>query len=264
MKLFLDSYYFYSWIRLLMKGVKERVRDKGRVESILFFDNLQVRVLSLEVFQSKVTHILQHKIIKELYTRIVIKGRKIKKINLRDLLNKGVNDEQIPLIEYLLLADDNGKVSENDIKGGVEIKVDDRVRKRIISLAKFSYPSISPSKYREYLIARVERVLGIRIEREFSPTTLIKGIDELVNDIEKDLCNSAEARNRCEVVKESGTVRNHKDDAVLALAVATYAKTKNIPVMVVPKLPVNYECFHHTIKYIREKENLKEKLIIIE
>ncbi|ADM28471.1 hypothetical protein Igag_1674 [Ignisphaera aggregans DSM 17230] len=264
MKLFLDSYYFYSWVRLLLVDIRKRIRRRTiKVESILFFEDLQLRTMSLETFRNKIIHILQHRIINELYIQTVVK-RRMKRIDLLDILNRGINDEQIPLIEYLLIADDNGKVNYEDVSGDVIITIDDRIRRRIANLVKFLYPQLSPFKYREYLITKVEKILGIPIERELQPTPLIRDVSELINDIEKNLCSSAEARERCRVVRELKTIRNHSDDVVLTLAIATYTKNRNIPILVIPKLPINYECFHHTIKYIREKENLKNNLIIVE
>jgi hypothetical protein len=50
MHLFLDTYYYHSWTRLIVKGVKssiDRVKGMFRVDSILFFEDVQLPPKSL-------------------------------------------------------------------------------------------------------------------------------------------------------------------------------------------------------------------------
>lgn len=268
MKLFLDSYYYYSWMRLYTAEVKELVkREKKRrnIDQVLFFENLQLPIFPVQKLEDKIVTVLQHRIVKkimdELYDQVVIRKSK-RRISLLELHSRGISDEHIPIIEYLLLADDSGRVEEGVIHESAEIRINDTVRRRVSNINKLSYPQVNPIKFRDYLITRVARVLNMKIVREQAPKELILRYEDLINQAEAELCGSDEARMGCEVVRRSNSIRNHTEDVRLALALATYV-TRVEPLVVVPKLPANYECFQHMLDYIRQKIRLENKLVVL-
>lgn len=267
MELFLDSYYYYSWIRLYNSGVKERIEEeikKRGIRRAIIFNDLQLPVPSVKRLEDKIIA-LQQGIISYLNEKFVVKRsskRSSKKIDLLKLINRGISDEYIPLVEYILLCDDSGNIDDKMIRKDPEIVVTDDIRRRIADLSKSVYPSINPHKYRDYLITRVSKVLGIRVDKEQYPGDPIIDPDVLISEAKVSLCDSEEAKKGCDVVKRSKNVFNHPDDVRLAVAVATYAR-KTSPLLVVPKLPANYECFHHLVKYVRQK-TLASWIIILE
>ena len=113
---FLDTYYYHSWTRLIVKGVKssiDRVKGVFRIDSILLFEDVQLPPKSLplkleEKHIERVNSALQT--FSDIVYRRVIED-KLKEIDFLKMLDY-IGKEHIPLIEYTLIADEYGKVHE--------------------------------------------------------------------------------------------------------------------------------------------------------
>lgn len=222
---------------------------------------MQVPVLSTRRFKEKIVEILSGDVIDTL-KRIAIR-KKARELDFLDLVYRGISDEQITILEYLLLADDFGRVNEKILREDTRIRLTEVVRRRIANLGKSLPPGIDPNKYRDYLITRVSKVLDVQIYRDYPPKESLIDIKDLITQAKIDLCDSEEAKRKCAIVRKSGGLEQHRDDVELAIAVTTYSVKKE-SLIVVPKLPSNYECFHHIIKYIARQRNLGDRLIILQ
>jgi hypothetical protein len=177
MHLFLDTYYYHSWARLIVKGVKsgiDRVKSMFRVDSILFFEDVQLPPKSLPL-KLEEKHIDRVNSVLQTFSGIVYRrvvGGKLKEIDFLKMLDY-IDEERIPLIEYTLIADEYGKVRGESMPQAYTIKVSKELRVKIRRLYRDGLLGviriINPLHYREYLILRVSRLLGLPIEKVYAP-----------------------------------------------------------------------------------------------
>ena len=271
MHLFLDTYYYHSWTRLIVKGVKssiDRVKGMFRVDSILFFEDIQLppKSLPLKLEEKHIERVNSAlKTFSDTVYRRVVRG-KLKEIDLLKMLNY-IGEEHIPLIEYTLIADEYGKVHEESIPQAHTIKVSKELRVKIRRLYRDGLLGviriINPLHYREYLILRVSKLLGLPIEKVYTPKPLVKEVSITINEIERHICKGIEVQANCPTIKSGKSIKNHSNDVCLALALAMYiAKKKKF--VIVATVPQKWGYFCCSVKYLRRLEGVADKISLLE
>ena len=103
-----------------------------------------------------------------------------------------IGEEYILLIEYTLIVDEYGKVRGESMPRAHTIKVSKELRVKIRRLYRDGLLGviriINPLHYREYLILRVSKLLGLPIEKAYAPKPLVKEISITINEIERHTC----------------------------------------------------------------------------
>jgi hypothetical protein len=77
---------------------------------------------------------------------------------------------------------------------------------------------INPLHYREYLILRVSKLLGLPIEKAYAPKPLVKEVSITINEIKRYICKGIEAQASCPTIKSGKSIKNHSNDVHLTLA----------------------------------------------
>ena len=263
MSLFLDTYYYYSWVRLLHPELKQelnRVKKRFKIKSILLFEDLQLRSITLKWFTMYVKKVIR--LLDQVY-RDVIEHRR-RAINLLSVMGKGFSDEHIPVLEYLLIADEEGKVPEDRVKTKTIIKLNSAVQSRIDVLVRRGLPpfKLNPAYYREYVVSKVSKILGLQIEKITVGDALRnQDVSNIINDIKNGVCLQEPALRQCPIIGEGKNIENHSSDVRLALAVTHYARNRTIIVVAVPE---KWECFKCSINYLKKVRNLQNRIHILE
>jgi hypothetical protein len=210
-----------------VKGVKssiDRVKGMFRVDSILLFEDVQLPPKSLplkleEKHIERVNSALQT-FSDIVYRRVVEDKLKEDRLSLKCLTSIG--EERIPLIEYTLIADEYGKVHEESMPQAHTIEVGKELRVKIRRLYRDGLLGIiriiNPLHYREYLILRVSKPLGLPIEKVYAPKPLVKEVSVTINEIERYICKGIEAQANCPTIKSGKSIKNHSNDVHLTLA----------------------------------------------
>jgi len=141
-----------------------------------------------------------------------------------------IGKECIPLIEYTLIADEYGKVHEESMPQAHTIKVGKELRVKIRRLYRDGLLGvisiINPLHYREYLILRVSKLLGLPIEKVYAPKPLVKEVSVTINEIERHTC-------------------------------------KEKKFVIVATVPQKWEYFCCSVKYLRRLEGVVDKISLI-
>jgi hypothetical protein len=141
-----------------------------------------------------------------------------------------IGKECIPLIEYTLIADEYGKVHEESMPQAHTIKVGKELRVKIRRLYRDGLLGvisiINPLHYREYLILRVSKLLGLPIEKVYAPKLLVKEVSVTINEIERHTC-------------------------------------KEKKFVIVATVPQKWEYFCCSVKYLRRLEGVVDKISLI-
>jgi hypothetical protein len=141
-----------------------------------------------------------------------------------------IGKECIPLIEYTLIADEYGKVHEESMRQAHTIKVGKELRVKIRRLYRDGLLGviriINPLHYREYLILRVSKLLGLPIEKAYAPKPLVKEVSMTINEIERHTC-------------------------------------KEKKFVIVATVPQKWEYFCCSVKYLRRLEGVVDKISLI-
>jgi len=238
------------------------------VDSILFFEDVQLPPKSLllkleEKHIERVNSALQT--FSDIVYRRVIEG-KLKEIDFLKMLDY-IGEEHIPLIEYTLIADEYGKVHEESMPQAHAIKVGKELRVKMRRLYRDGLLGviriINPLHYREYLILRVSKLLGLPIEKAYAPKPLVKEVSVTINEIKRHICKGIEARASCPTIKSGKSIKNHSNDVCLALALATYIVKKK-KFVIVATVPQKWGCFCCSVKYLRRLEGVVDKISLLE
>jgi hypothetical protein len=94
MSIFLDTYYYYSWVRLSQPELRQKldkVKKRFKVRSVLLFEDLQLRSITLELFVKYVEKVIR--LLDQVYRDIVVNRRSV--LDLLKLMNIGFGDEHI-------------------------------------------------------------------------------------------------------------------------------------------------------------------------
>jgi len=263
MSIFLDTYYYYSWVRLLQPELRQkldRVKKRFKMKSILLFEDMQLRSITLELFAKYVEKVI--KLLDQVYRDIVVNRRST--LDLLKLMNMGFGDEHIPALEYLLIADEEGKVPEDVLSAKTVIKLDPIMLSRINALIRSGAPpfKLDATYYREYLARKASEILGLQIEKVTAGAVLREeNLGNVVEDIKRAACLREPALKQCAVVKEGKSIENHLSDVKLALALAHYAKNRTIIAVAVPE---EWECFKCSINYLKSIRNLQNRIHMLE
>ena len=263
MSIFLDTYYYYSWVRLSQPELRQKldkVKKRFKVRSVLLFEDLQLRSITLGLFVKYVEKVIR--LLDQVYRDIVVNRRST--LDLLKLMNMGFGDEHIPALEYLLIADEEGKVPEDVLSAKTLIKLDSAVWSRINALIRSSAPpfKLDATYYREYLARKVGKILGLQIEKVTAGTMLREeNLSNVIEDIKRAVCFQEPALKQCPIVKEGKNIENHSNDVKLALALTHCAKNRTIIVVTVPE---KWECFRCSINYLKKVRNLQNRIHMLE
>ncbi len=275
--IFLDNYYYYSWVRLYKKLNNDTVLNKSlraiskyKAKSLLVFSDLQLRsIRRLNKFISKFEKLAKKDKLREYMHQRMFRSKFNVSIDLLELRNLGiVNEEDIGIIEFLLIVNNEGKIRSNEVKGTYKIRISKNRIKRFISMLDEGSPTIPlnmETYARHYVLVKIRKILKVKNIEELESTSISVKAFDVSTKAEEIACNLCMKTQECDEVRKDRTIRQHSDDLELIKALIAYIKTKNTKAVVVgiPKTVKKYECFNHALEYIIKTERLEDKIIHI-
>ena len=257
-----DNWYLYSpWRRLSrVLNIYRNIRRSLRIDELVVFEDLQLKRHRSGSRLLKKAETLADKVSSSSSLQnILAAASRSRSLNLGNIRPQVLEDELIPYLEYVLLADRKGNV-ENPPSGG-RIRVDNRVRSRIKALLKgatlIDMTAVNPSGYAHYLVERVRKIL--RIPRLVRRTSKGANLNALIREVKSTYCDRYGSS--CPVIERGQSLElQHRDDVMLAAEILGYHEDSGKPGLVFV-IPHEFECFSHAISVIEAKTNRKIKKI---